>query len=138
MKERIDNVIGRRVAATPMCRPTTNPVADWIAGSRIVAFHSRFVDITGNTNSAMLLSQFWYWSGTPTAIEREGWFWLTQADISDQTGLIRNEQEVARKRLRDLGILEEEKRGLPMKLWYRLDRDRFFELVLILLDSQKI
>jgi hypothetical protein len=136
MKERIDDVIGRRVAATPMSRPTTNPVADWIAGSRIVAYHSRFAEITESVTSALLLSQFWYWSGTPTALEREGWFWMTQSEIRAQTGLTRWEQESARRRLKDLGVLTESRQGIPAKLWFHVEKDRLFDLVLILLESQ--
>ena len=136
MREKIYEVIARQIALST--RPaTSNRLAEWMAGGRIVAFHRNFVEVTENATAALLLSQMWYWSQTPTAEEREGWFWMTQNEIYEQTGITRHEQETARKRLRDMGLLEEERRGLPAKMWFRLDKERFFSLAQILLDSKE-
>lgn len=38
------------------------------------------------------------------------------------------EQEHARRKLKSLGILEEERRGIPARLYYNIDIDKFYEL----------
>ena len=53
--------------------------------------------------------------------ERDGWFWKTAAEWQRETGLSRREQDSARRRLRALGLLEEQRRGMPAKRWFRLD-----------------
>jgi hypothetical protein len=50
--------------------------------------------------------------------------------------LTRWEQESARRRLKDLGVLTESRQGIPAKLWFHVEKDRLFDLVLILLESQ--
>ena len=66
-----------------------------------------------------MLSQAVYWA-TRTG-ENDGWFYKTQADWEAETGLSRYEQESARKALKERGILSEELRGLPAKLWFRIN-----------------
>ncbi|MCC6485540.1 MAG: hypothetical protein IT209_11895 [Armatimonadetes bacterium] len=50
-------------------------------------------------------------------------------EITDETGLTRTEQENARKKLVRLGLLEEQRRGTPAKLWFRLNKDALYELL---------
>ena len=87
---------------------------------RPIAYHRCFVTLTGSVTAAVLLSQAVYWSRR-TAEGNGGWFWKTGADWEEETGLTRYEQEGARKTLRSLGFWEEEKRGIPARLWFRLD-----------------
>jgi hypothetical protein len=49
------------------------------------------------------------------------WFYKTQAEIEDETGLTRYEQEGARKKLVASGVLEEQKKGIPAKLYFRVN-----------------
>jgi len=89
---------------------------------RVVAHHPCFARVFGGAACGLLLSQFWFWSGTPTVRGRDGgWFWKPQREITDETGLTRAETETARRRLCALGVLEEERRGLPATLHFRLD-----------------
>jgi hypothetical protein len=106
-----------------------DPVADILGSGRIVSYKADFAHLTGSVTAGLLLSQFWYFSGLPTAAARDGWFYVTMDEISEQTGMIREEQETARKRLKALGVLEEKRIGVPAKLWYRLDKDRLYELL---------
>jgi hypothetical protein len=106
-----------------------DPVADLLGSGRIVSYKADFAHLTGSVTAGLLLSQFWYFSGLPTAAARDGWFYVTMDEISEQTGMIREEQETARKRLKALGVLEEKRIGVPAKLWYRLDKDRLYELL---------
>lgn len=115
---------------------SSNPVTDWFASGRIIAYNVRFAEITGSHSTGLFLAQLWFWSGTPSTIERNGWFWLTQAEISDQMHFTRTETETCRRRLRQLGILEEKKEGIPSRLWYRLDKERFFALCSEYLQKQ--
>ena len=87
---------------------------------RPIAFHRCFVDISGSVTAALFLSQAVYWQCRVPA-NRDGWWFKSRDDWRDETGLSRYEQECARKKLRKLGVLEEERRGVPAKLWYRVN-----------------
>ena len=86
---------------------------------RPIAFQRSFVRITGSINAALLLSQAVYWSSR--TLQGDGWFWKTRADWEEETGLSRYEQEGARKLLRAKGVLLEELRDNPAKLYFRID-----------------
>ncbi len=76
--------------------------------------------------AAVFLSQMLYWHN------RMGgeWMYKTQADITSETALTRDEQETARKRLVSLGVLAEERRGVPATMHYRINVDRLEALLL--------
>lgn len=86
---------------------------------RPIAYHRVFVTLTGSVTAAVLLSQAVYWSRRTG--ENGGWWWKTAADWTEETGLTRREQETARAILRELGFWQEEKRGIPARLWFFLD-----------------
>lgn len=96
---------------------------------------------------ALFLCQAAYWQGVKGA--GEWWYKLRNADRdadgnmlpppSDrpnrqswewELGLGRAEQEGARKVLREYGLLEEQLRGVPAQLHYRVDLDRLAEFLL--------
>ena len=87
---------------------------------RPIAFHRCFAMISGSTNAGIFLSQAWYWSKRISE-DKTGWFYKTQAEWFEETCLSRTEQETARKHLRNLNILEEVQKGLPKKLYYRIN-----------------
>ena len=78
--------------------------------------------------AGLLFSQLWYWSGRQPE-ERKGWFFMTQDQILTETAMTRREQETSRRKLRDLGILEEERRGRPARLWYRINVKKVVQLI---------
>ncbi len=93
---------------------------DFLPGlGRPVAFYPELVKLTGSVNSALLLCQLAYWSGKGR--DPEGWVFKTQAAIESETGLTPRAQEFARRLLRDLGFIEEQRRGIPARLHFRLD-----------------
>lgn len=102
-------------------------VADLLGGSRTIAFQSALAHCAGGALAGLLLSQLWYWSGTRCARERGGWFYKTQEELFDETGMTRREQESARKKLVKLGILEEKFEGLPRKRFFRINQTRLYE-----------
>jgi hypothetical protein len=94
---------------------------------RPIAFHRPFVKLAGSVTAALMLSQALYWQKrTP---DQDGWFYKTQAEWEDETGLTRSEQETARKRLAQITsitgapIWQEDRRGVPAKMFFRLDID---------------
>jgi hypothetical protein len=84
-----------------------------------VSFHRCLVPITGGVTAALMLSQaIW----TTETIDRtaNGWFFKSQEQWTEETGLSRWEQETARRALRSAGFLEESRVGMPAKLWFRV------------------
>lgn len=98
-----------------------------------IAFHRVFVSIAGGACPGIFLSQAWYWSQRTE--NPEGWFFKTQDDWEAETGLTRREQETARNQLKRIGILREQRRGVPAKMWYCLNLD---ELQTRLYESAKL
>lgn len=88
-----------------------------------IVIQRNFLRLTGNLNSAMLLS----WIVTLSQdqeYESDGWLRLTQATWQQDTGLSRFELESARAALRKRELIEERRKGLPAKTEIRLDVNR--------------
>ncbi len=94
---------------------------------RPIAFHRCFVTITNSVTASVMLSQALYWSKRTTIYDN--WFWKTQEEWFDETGLTRYEQEGARKVLKRLGIFEEKKEGIPAKLYFRVNIQKMYNLL---------
>ena len=91
---------------------------------RPIAFQRAFVTVTGSITAALFLSQAVYWARRCLEHEDgERWFYKTQSDWEDETGMTRYEQEGARKVLRGLGLLKEKRVGIPAKLYFSIDGD---------------
>ncbi|HBM7600278.1 primosomal protein I [Enterobacter bugandensis] len=82
--------------------------------------------VKSGPTAAVLLSQFVYWHNR---MDGE-WMYKTREDIKKETGLSRDEQETARKRLVALGVLQEDLRGVPATLHFRINTDRLEALLL--------
>lgn len=102
---------------------------------RPIAFQRVFVALGAGITGALLLSQAVYWSrrsGNDT-----GWFFKTQAEWEEETGLRRAEQETARKRLLTLGVMDEDRKGIPAKLYYRVNFEKLEQLLSPRLTSKQ-
>lgn len=97
---------------------------DLVGGGRIIAFQTDYAHMTGSVTAGLLLSQFWFWTNNSKTVSRDGWFYKVHEDIHEETGMGRSEIEGARKRLRDLGILLEERRDIPARLYYKINKTR--------------
>lgn len=86
---------------------------------RPIAFQRVFVKLGVGITGALMLSQAVYWSNRTK--DPDGWFYKDQAEWEEETGLTRREQETARKKLVDLGVLQERKKGIPCRLFYRVN-----------------
>jgi hypothetical protein len=121
-------------------------LSELVASESPVAYRISFALIRGEEGGplgaigGLFLAQAYYWSGRPNVeqMSRDGWFWWTQEQITEQTGLTRTETETARRRLRDLGALSEERRGQPARMWFRLDKDRLYTLLLAVAEARDL
>lgn len=98
---------------------------------RPIAYQPAFAQLrAGKVKSgpaaAVLLSQLVYWHNR---MDGE-WMYKTREDIKKETGLSRDEQETARKRLIALGVLEEQLRGVPATVHYKINTERLEVLLL--------
>lgn len=84
-----------------------------------IAFHRCFATITGSVDAGLFLSQAFYWSDKTDS----GEFYKTREEWTEETGLSRYEQEQARKRLKEIGLLSEREERLEHRIWFRLDID---------------
>ncbi len=96
---------------------------------RPIAFHRCYVELCGNVTTALFLSQAVYWQG----VVGEGrWYYKTSKQWHDEIGISKKVQERCRKSLRDLGVLREERRGMPRKVHFQVDLEK---MVTVLLPS---
>ena len=78
----------------------------------------------GSLVAAHLMAQFIFVSELEDTTKRHGWSYLTAREMKDRLFIGRAEQETARRILVDeLGILEQQKKGLPGKLHFRVKWD---------------
>lgn len=91
--------------------------AMFAALDRPIAFQPVFARMTGSINAALFLSQAFYWQKRC----KKEWWWKTMEDWQEETCLSRREQETARAKLRELGLIKEQRKGSPAKLFYSVD-----------------
>lgn len=91
---------------------------------RPIAFNRHYVSLGCGINGALMLSQMVYWSKRTK--DKNGYFYKTQEEWEQETGLTRREQETARKRLRELGFVSEHKHGVPCKVHFRVEHDNLY------------
>lgn len=93
----------------------------WPLLGRHIAFHRRLVDLTSSVKAALLLSQSIYWTRHGRDITRSGgWFHKTAEQWAIETGLSVKEQAHARALLRNLALLDDQRMGIPARLYFRL------------------
>ena len=108
---------------------------------RPVAYQAVFTRLPGVTvQGAIFLSQALFLTNTPTAAKREGWFWKEQQGEHDswesETGMSAKQQVTARKQLTQIGVLEEVRKGVPAKTWYRVNAEALAEQLALALSDE--
>lgn len=88
-------------------------------GSKI-EYYPKLAKILGSVKTAIFLCNI---------INYVDWFTKTQEEIYNETALTRLEQETARKKLKELGIIEEKYSGIPRKLYFKINHNRFYEII---------
>lgn len=86
---------------------------------RPIAFHRCLVEPAGSVDAALMLSQALYW--TKRATLPDGWFYKSQKEWEEETGLSRSEQECARRSLSRTDFWQEKLRRVPATLHFRVD-----------------
>jgi len=99
--------------------------------SRPVSFHRALVPVAGSVAGAVWLGQLMYWQDGRSK-DPSGWVYKTQGEWEDETCLSADQQRQVRARLVSVGVLEEEKRGIPARLFYRIN----FENLVVLLAKK--
>lgn len=94
---------------------------------RPIAFNRAYVSLGVGVTGALMLSQAVFWQAR--ASSGDGWFYKTVKEWTEETGLMRTEQENARARLEKLGILAIERLGIPARLFFSMDLDRLIEIL---------
>lgn len=94
---------------------------------RHISFHRSYVEFGAGVTGALMLSQAVYWASRTS--DPDGWFYKTQQEWEEETGLSRYEQEGARKKLIAAGVMQEKKVGVPCRLFYRADLATIHELL---------
>jgi len=96
-----------------------------IAGDA-VAFYPAFRKVLGlNAAATQFLSQAVYW----TERTEDGWFYKTTEEWNDELGLTLEEVKGARKKLKSIGVLTEKRKGIPAKLYYKVDTDELLSVL---------
>ncbi len=86
-----------------------------------IAFYRIFATIGGGACAGIFLSQAYYWMSRTK--NQDGWFYKSQEDWEKETALTRYEQEKIRRELKNKGLLEEKKQGVPCRLFFRINQD---------------
>ena len=94
---------------------------------RPVAYYPQLARAVGSVNAAIMLCHL-----LSFAVEKDeqgGWIARTSAQLEEDTGLGRRQQESARVQLRTIGLVEERLFGLPAKLQCRVVDDVLFRIL---------
>jgi hypothetical protein len=103
------------------------------AGSDRKAYEPSFIQAFGPA-PGVFMSQLFFWTGK--GMDPEGWIYKPEHEWRWETGLSRNQQRKARKILNAKGVLEETKKGLPRKLYFRIKLERLAEVLLETLNQR--
>ena len=102
---------------------------------RVVAFYPNLKKVTNSTTATILLCQLMYWHKKQVSNLKESeikaqdkWLKKNNRELTWETGLTYEEQKGARKRLRELGLLREQRVQRQQGNYYRVDFDKLNEL----------
>ena len=96
-----------------------------LLSDRPIAFHPAMARLLGGINEALLFQQLAYWSDKGTDPE---WIYKSQVELEAETTLSEYQQLQARKKLKALGVIEDDRRGVPARLYYRVQWEAVFRL----------
>lgn len=100
-----------------------------------IAFNRHYVSLGCGINGALMLSQMVYWSKRTK--DQNGYFYKTQDEWVEETGLTRYEQEGARKKLKELGFISEHKHGVPCKVHFKVNHERLYSALIQYVENQQ-
>jgi hypothetical protein len=89
-----------------------------VLSDRPIAFHPELARAFGGINEALFFQQIAYWSDKG---DDPDWIYKSQVELEAETCLSAYQQKQARDHLKRLGVLQDERRGVPARLYYRID-----------------
>jgi hypothetical protein len=95
---------------------------------QVVAYRPAMARALGGVNCALFLQQIAFRAKDliPEEPGYSAWVYKTRSKMERETALGRYEQETARRKLGALDVLEEELRGVPARMHYRIRWDVLF------------
>jgi len=97
-----------------------------VLSDRPIAFHPELARAFGGINEALFFQQIAYWSDKGDDPE---WIYKSQVELEHETCLSAYQQKQARDHLKRLGVLQDERRGVPARLYYHIDWDAAFRFL---------
>ena len=91
-----------------------------------IAYYPQLAKPLGGVNASLLFGHFFYWHDKGRS---ELGVYRTADEIEVETGLSRDEQRTARRKLRERGVLIETEKRIEHRIYYKLDLDRFDEII---------
>ena len=91
-----------------------------------IAYYPQLAKPLGGVNASLLFGHFFYWNDKGHS---ELGVYRTADEIEVETGLSRDEQRTARRKLRELGVLIETEKRIEHRIYYKLDLGRFDEII---------
>jgi hypothetical protein len=88
-----------------------------LLGDGIQGYHPAVAHALGSVAAAIFVEHVCFWQEKSD----DGWAYRTQEEIQERTALGRSAQESARKLLEKKNVLEWKKRGVPCRLYYRIN-----------------
>ncbi|ACA32561.1 hypothetical protein [Histophilus somni] len=98
-----------------------------------IAYYPKMAKPLGGVTAAILFCQLFYWqdkTDNPLGVYK------TQAELEQETGLSRREQETARKKLVELGLLIETHKRLEHRIYFKLDLAKFDDLMATIFEVE--
>lgn len=94
--------------------------------NRVVALHPEFRRVVNLATAVVFLSQAYYL--TINYSDSEGWFSCSMQDWTSSTSLTEYEQRTIRRKLREIGVLQE-KQAIGETIYYKLNLELIYELI---------
>ena len=109
-----------------------NPAAHLLFDfGRPVAYYPGLVKHFGSVNAVLFFCQIFYWKDKSYS---ELGVYKSSDDITEETGLTYREQQSARKKLKELGILEETEKRLEHRIYFRINLEKLNETLTQVVD----
>jgi hypothetical protein len=102
---------------------------------RPIAYHPILAKVFGSVTAALFLSQIGYWSDK--GADPSGWIWKTESEMTEETGLSRSEQQTARELLVWTGVLHEKRKGVPARMWFKIDWD-MLDIAMVEYENERV
>ena len=109
----------------------------------VIGFHSVYAKIAGSAGGGVFLSQAMFLSSMESVQRDNGWFFHTYDQWWREASLARRELDSIRRRLRSIEwdgqpLMEEERKGQPAQLFYRINQDVLVQLILAIQSGRSV